>query len=268
MDTSKPKSRKQLNDKQKDILLILYKFRFITVELVVKYQKDISRRYTNTRLRILLEQEYIGRNYDANYRIDRKQAIYYLLPNGINFLKKDPDLNSIVLNTIYDDKKRTSQFINHCLDFLKLYLKLHDLYGSSLSFYSKSEQAEYDYFPRPLPDAYFILETEQTSSQYMLEIVEASTQSWVIKKTLKRYINHVESGDWDETDSDYPTLLLVCETPSLERRIQQQATKLLDNSDTDELTIYTTTTKALMDSNSPKDTIWSDVNEPDTLATL
>ena len=79
---SKPKVRKQLNELQSELLLVLYKFRFGTVELIAQYQ-DQSVRYTNVRLKILLEQDYIGRNYDSSYNIKGWKASYYLLPKEI-----------------------------------------------------------------------------------------------------------------------------------------------------------------------------------------
>src|ERR1035437_633179 len=82
-----PTRRKRLNGMQMDVLLCLYKFRFGTPELISSYQEVAAVRDTNKRLKILMEQEYIGRNYDSSYRIDRKQASYYLLPKGIKLLK-------------------------------------------------------------------------------------------------------------------------------------------------------------------------------------
>jgi len=58
---SKPISRKQLNKLQIELLQILYKFRFKTVDLIAQYQ-DQSVRYTNVRLKILLEQDLVARN--------------------------------------------------------------------------------------------------------------------------------------------------------------------------------------------------------------
>jgi hypothetical protein len=68
---TKPIHHKQLNELQLELLTILYKFRFGTAQLISRYQEQ-SIRNTNVRLKNLLEQELIGRNYDGSYRINRR----------------------------------------------------------------------------------------------------------------------------------------------------------------------------------------------------
>ncbi len=98
-----PRPRKHLNEQQNEILQILYKFRFATIELIVQYQELDSAKYTHTRLKILLEKKYIGRNYSGQDKIHGRPANYYLLTKGIWVLKEDPDINTKALNGIYKD---------------------------------------------------------------------------------------------------------------------------------------------------------------------
>lgn len=269
MEESKSKSRKKLNNLQNEILLILYKFRFATADLIVKYQERDSKRYTNTRLRILYEQKLIGRNYDKSSIINRKPANYYLLTEGIRLLKQGSGLNDTVLNTIYRDRYAGEVFIKESLRNFGLYNKLNELYKSDLGFYSKSEMSEFDYMIRPLPDAFIALGNDSEGfTEYILEVVKESTPFFAAKKRIKKYSEHAESGDWDEAETDYPILLLICETAAIERRTQKQTSSILEVSEGDNLTIYTTTLKALLTSSSSDDLIWSDVLEPDNLISL
>jgi len=149
---SKPISRKQLNELQIEVLQILYKFRFATAELISQYQEQTTRN-SNVRLKNLLEQEYIGRNYDASYRIKQRKASYYLLPKGIRLLNANPELDKKGLHLSYNSRHVSPEFINHWLRIFRIYLKLDSLFGDDLEFFTGAELADQQQFPRPLPDA-------------------------------------------------------------------------------------------------------------------
>jgi hypothetical protein len=100
----------------------------------------------------------------------------------------------------------------------------------------------------------------------MLELLEKDLPWFTVRQRIRRYFRHFED-DWDSTQGSYPTLLLVCEDTILQRQVQRWAARLFDRNDS-EFKVYTTTTKAMMDSSKRKDNIWSDVVEPDDLASL
>ena len=262
---SSPKYRKQLNELQTEILLLLYKFRFATPDLIIRYQGLESRRYVNVRLKILMEQEYIGRIYDSSYRIKGKQAIYYLLPEGIKVLKSSgEDLDPMGLNLLYYNRSASEGFVNHCLSLFGLYLKFDELYSTSLEFFTRSEIANEKRFPRPLPDANLVLQHKQAEdSEFFLEYIEKDLPYFTVRRRIRRYFNHSEE-DWDDSQGDYPIMLLVCESSYLERQVQRMADRLIERNDSD-LKVYTTTTKALLEQKNRKTAVWSDVLEPEIL---
>ena len=258
--------RKQLNAKQLKILLILYKFRFGTIELIASFQGLGTGDYTRKRLKILLGQEYIGRNYDGRYRLLNKPASYYLLPKGIKLIKQNPVINPAVANLAYKDKSASETFINRCLITFELYNKLKKLYGkTNVEFFSKSELAKYEYFPRPLPDAYLrFTDMFESLPDYMLELALTATPFFAIRRRVLQYIDHFDSGEWEAAvASNYPDLLFVCESAYLERRLQKCIYKILDNSGIDDLKCFTTTIKAIRSCERASDKIWSGVFEPD-----
>jgi len=263
-----PKYRKQLNELQTEILLLLYKFRFATPDLIIKYQGLQSRRYVNVRLKILMEQEYIGRIYDSSHRIKGKQAIYYLLPDGIKFLKTSSEnLDPKGLNLLYYNRSASEGFVNHCLSLFGLYIKFDEQYGQSLEFFTRSEIANEKRFPRPLPDANLVLQHKQAvDSEFFLEYIEKELPYFTVRRRIRRYFTHYDE-ERDNTQGDYPIVLLVGEGSYLERQVQRMAARLIDRNDSD-LKVYTTTTKALLGSKSRKTAVWSDVMEPEGLVSL
>jgi len=230
MDNTQPLSRKALNKNQLQILYLLYKFRFGTTELFVKNQNNkISRQYVNVRLAILCDQEYIGRKYDSSYRLAGKPATYHLLPKGIKLLKNRPDnFNPKVLKNLGNDRRAGDRFINHSLQVFDIYCSLKKLYGDELKFFTGSylRLPRYDYFPRPLPDAYISLKRE-TLEHYFLDYFESSTPFFVIKKRIKYYVSYAEDNLWPRS-SKLPAILLVCDTDELRKRVELEIVRSLD----------------------------------------
>jgi len=262
---SKSKIRKQLNELQIELLLILYKFRFGTVDLIAQYQ-DQSVRYTNVRLKILLEQDYIGRNYDSSYNIKGWAASYYLLPKAINLLKTNPELDPKGLHLLYYNRKAKPVFEKHWLRMFRLYLKFDDLYGKNLEFYTSSELAEQKHFPRPLPDGYMTFSGKHSDiPDCMLELVESSTSLSRLRPRVTRYMNHHETSHWD---GDYPRILLVCDNVGLEQELQRYIARTLDRKGIIGLVYYTTTIRALLGSDNCNNAIWTQVFEEDELVSL
>lgn len=252
-----PKFRRSLSDRQIYLLKLLYKFRFATIELLASTNSKAASETMRQRLQVLVEQEYIGRIYDSSYRLLNKPARFHLKPKAIQALKDQPGLAWNVLHNAYKDKSAGPVFIEHCLKLFALYRHLQALHGDGLQFYTKSELAAYDHFPEKLPDAFMIVNNQP----YFLDIVEADTPNFTVRRRLQSYIQHCEDGDWPQPD--YPALLLVCDTPGQERRLQRLSAKLLVTSEVDELAVYTSTYKALMQMEASANAIWSDIEDPD-----
>ena len=265
-----PLQRKPLNSSQQEVLLTLYKFRFCTRDLITKYQGLTSSTNTHYRLQVLLEQEYIGRNFNGSYRLAGKPASYYLLRKGISFLKPNPNLYTDALNLTYKDKDAGEVFIARCLTIFELYNKFIRLYGGMLEFYAKNELIEYDHFPSPRPDGFISFSDKyERLEDVMLELVMDVTPMSAVRRRLTQYFQHFESGEWEEeTKANYPTLLLVCETPGVEWRTQKLFSRILSSTDADELDCYTTTLKALSSALSARDAVWSNVLDPEEPVSL
>jgi len=239
-----PSHRKSLNQEQLKVLYALYKFRFGTEELLALNQGNVSRRYTHERVRILCEQEYIGRRYDSSYRLFGNPATYYLLPKGIDILKQNKaDFKPQVLRNIRRDIDVSKGYMWHCINVFRVYARFKDLHGDSLKFFTKSYLTTYDYFPKPLPDAYLSYRDdakEESIRHYMLEYFDWSASLSAMKRKINIYINHADSGDWTP-QSPYPAILLICTTAELEAKLRKWASVALENSWEDSARIYTTT---------------------------
>ncbi|QQR52005.1 MarR family transcriptional regulator [bacterium] len=96
-------TRKPLNQTQLDILFAIYKFRFVTAQLL-KTHLQLSRTVNiNAKLNVLQEQGLIGRTYEPNYKLLGKPASYHLLSKSFKILRDYEDTSPKVLNNIRRD---------------------------------------------------------------------------------------------------------------------------------------------------------------------
>jgi DNA-binding HxlR family transcriptional regulator len=242
MTTEQSAHRKNLNKQQLQILYLIYKYRFATSDLLAQSQ-NITRRYMNIRLGILVDQQYIGRNFDSSYKLRNQHASYYLMPKGIELLKEKLGLSKSVLRNIANDKKANNRFIQHSLNIFAVSNKLSELYGATIKFFTKSYLTDFDYFLEPLPDAYISFKKDDASRQLphmMLECFDSTIPEFVIKRRIDQYINHIESGKWTPK-ARYPMVLLICETEELQQKVKKMLAKSLRGGWSDELVMRSTT---------------------------
>ena len=269
MNTINPTKSYTLNSKQLHLLKIIYKFRFVNSTLIANYL-GISSVGAYKKLQVLKESGYLTSTYDASYNLQGKGAIYYLTVKSINLFKNDSVFNNQVLHAMRKNNIVGEPFIDHNISVMRACLALKHQYPNIFHIFTKYELGDYTFFPDPKPDLYLnrIKPSDSSINEYIFEILLNETL-FIIKKRVLGYIEHFESGEWEaEAESEYPTILLVCTNSRVEANLQAQIAKILDNMGIDELNIYTTTVKALMDPNNGVTAVWSDAVDSDKLISL
>ena len=269
MNKTESKTRRKLNAEQLEVLELLYKFRFGSNDLIAQYFGKKNRSFVFKRLSILLEQGLISKRFDSSYRIKGKPAAYYLLPAGARKLQETRSAEDEVVNikSIYKDKTVSETFIQHSLNIFTAYNQLKAQYGDELAFFTKTNLASYEHFPKPLPNAFASLKAKDSTRHFFVEIVEDTQPFFAAVRSIQKYLDHKESGEWAITETDYPTVLFICESTSLQKRLQKQAAKMLNASWVDDLD-FATTTKAELRSLPEDDAIWQDATKPEEKLSL
>jgi hypothetical protein len=262
--SKQPKYRRPLNSKQLLILKLLYKFRYLTVDLLMTAQGHKYQATHSDRLKVLLEQEYIGRHYDNSYRIDRRYGEYYILPKGINILKNLDIFKPNVLKRLYRDKTASQHFINHSLNIFKLYNTLRRLYPDTFSIYTAIELSGQEDLPEMLPDALFKPSSPEEAKEYYLECVEDLAQVLKVKRKITSYLKHCASDEWQDTDRDYPSVLILTELDSTQKTLHKFIAKKLSYSEA-VVNFYTTTLKQFHASIDNNAKIWHEVGEDELI---
>jgi DNA-binding PadR family transcriptional regulator len=233
---------RKLTNPQLDLLKLLYKFRFATSTLLAAHRQKNPVTIYGT-LQLLLKAQYIAKNYAPSYKLAGRGAEYYLTNTGIRYLRDYENFNQSVLHAMYKNKSLGQPFIQKCLRIYKVYIKLQAQYGTGLTILTRSEVADNDGFPAPLPDLYLY----SNGTDYFLELFSDSL-FFLVKKRIDQHIRHYESDAWSE--AAYPTLLFVLPDSRLESKTQAYIEKTLDTAfiEDGELNFYTTTQKTLLES--------------------
>lgn len=244
-----------LNSNQTHLLLLLYKFRYITADLIAKH-RGVLKWSVNSALRILLEKKLISRRYDKSYNLKGKSASYFLARDGIKVLQANPQLNRAGLQVRHKDKLLSDGFIDHHLNVFQSYLQIRSLYPEKFQIYTKYELPTDDRYIDPKSDLYLKPKaSNSTHTAYFLDIFDTSP-FFVIKQRIQAYIEHYDSGKWGKTT--YPTVLIVCPSAGIEKRILDYLAPRLED-----VSFLVTTLNALLKNDVTA--IWSN---PDDLKEL
>lgn len=183
-------------------------------------------------------------NYDSSYRIKGQPAAYYLLPKGVRYLRQQSYVQESALRSIYHDKRATPSQIAHRLNVFRVFIDLKNTYPGRFKFFSKTELMNKNYAPKTKPDAQII--DAQTNQHYFMDCLEDTASFWTFRKAVKRYITYAELGIWQKhkPNQPHPTILFVCESNNLKKKVESIATKELDSSYV-ELTITATTLEGI-----------------------
>jgi len=227
-----PTQPKQLTPQQLTTLKIIYKFRFITADLLSQY-RSTTLSTAKEALSILHTSGYIGRQYDKSYKLLGKGARYFLTAQSIKVLKDQEGLNEQVLRARYKDKSATHSLIESSLNIFKTALDIRTNYPEMFTIFTRYELANYPHFPRPLPNLY-IRRNEPDSTktnEYFIELL-GDIQFFVVKKLIDRHVEHYEEGEWHS--GAYPQLILQTHNASLRKKAAEYIESLIENGYVDE----------------------------------
>ena len=263
--------RSTLKQSQIDILELLYKYRFGSRQLVAD-SLNVKPDSLFRKLEVLIKHGYVAKRLDKKLKLQGTPAAYYLTPKGLRTLAAQEDheyITDSVIKGSYKDGTVTQSFITQTLRIYAQGNLLKDFYPA-LKVFTKRDMSRYNYFPKPLPDAFLSLPTGKDTQpkRFFLDIVPDSLPPKPFFQRLTNYAGFFDEGGWGVTGSELPILLLVGETGTTERRLQRTARAAIYKAEIDEeLTVYTSTFGAI-ENMEGMGAIWTNLDEPDELLAL
>lgn len=261
-----------LNQGQIDIVEILYKYRFSSRQLIADSLGIKAGSSLHERLQVLMKHGYIGMRLDKRLKLLGTPAAYYLTPKALKALQALPGheyITDSLIKSSYKDKTVGQAFITHTRNVHKYTNLLKRQYPDTLKVFTRRELGQYDYFPKQLPDAFLSLKTNSPNrpKRFFLDFIPDAMDRYILDRRIASYCDFFRDGGWDITGSEYPTLLLISESGRAEKRVQRYVRARLVRSDMEELSVLTTTTRAL-EHTGDRGEVWTSITEPDELVGL
>ena len=250
--------------KQLEILLLLYRFRFLNRIQIQQLLNHKDPRRINTWLKDLTERNIIGRKYSKKLLDNTKPAIYHLATKSRKILLNHPDTSEKLLKRVYQEKTRSEKLIRHCLLVADIYFLLKKetkINKNILHFYTKTDLSKHYYLPYNRPDAYIAVELEDETKRYFLEIIDEGTPRFMLRSKISQYIEYFQEKTWQKrTNHPNPVMLFVCPDENIKTFLHKHIAQVLEEEAEEEIDFYLTT-KEILGSNQPENGIWEKAEE-------
>lgn len=259
-----------VNDKQIEILELLYKYRFGSRQLLADSLGIKSGTSLYERLNVLINHGLVAMRQEKKSKLLGIPAAYFLTPKGLRVLQSldgHDYISEAVIKSSYKDKVLSESFVLHALKVYGLTNALKRRYRE-LKVYLRRDMSRYDYFPDSPPDAFLSLKKDGEAKRSFLDVIPDGLPRNVLDRRLTSYLTFFEDGGWEAMNSELPALLLVAEKGTTETRARRAARAVVGRLESDEdLDIYTTTYTAIENMDRAGE-IWTHIDEPDELLSL
>ncbi|MFA7676131.1 MAG: replication-relaxation family protein [Candidatus Shapirobacteria bacterium] len=232
-----------LTKKQLEILIYLYRFRFLNRYQIQKLLNHKQKNKINLWLKKLYDKKIIGRNYSNKFGDNIKPAVYFLKSKSKNYLIDQLEKDTKMLDRIYGERKRTPKFINHCLLSADFYLSLKKSHmPEEIFFYTKVDLINHDYLPLNHPDAYVATKKGKRIKRYFLEIIDEGTPRFVIRANIKQYLEYYDANTWQEvTKHPFPKILILCPNDLIKKYLHYRIPKIMVEENQEKVDFYLST---------------------------
>ena len=216
-------TQQTITTKQKEILTLIYKYKFLNRIQIQSFLKHKDHRRINSWLKDLTEKEYLKRIWSNGYIERTRPSIYYLAPNSLSFLSKRYFITPKYFSNIAAEAEAgpAEHYILDSLLLADLSLSFltKDMKAKSSLVITKTEltepYSEYCFLAEEKikPELLFAKEASSRSmtKYYLLEVIEKYSSFILVRNKIKRYFDLYYSNDWeDNMDGEFPTILFVC----------------------------------------------------------
>jgi hypothetical protein len=240
------KTLPHITNKQQEILKLLYRHRFLNRIQIQAFLRHKDKGLSSKWLKDLKEKQYIEWIYSTDFAEKTKPAIYYLSLNGVRFFRQLDEYPPEELRKRYTESSRKQPFIDRCLLLADCCNNMEARSADSSSVtYSYATEADYadpdntyyflndSEFVRPQLCYFKEQDTEDgfAATSYLVEIFDATTPRYMVKKKLKGYVEFLDSDEWEQGagDSELPIVHIACPSIAELAYAKRYTRKLLED---------------------------------------
>jgi len=226
-----------ITNKQKEIILFLYRFRFLNRIQIQTLLKNKDHRNINSWLKDLTEKNYINRIYEKSKQKSTLPAKYFLSINGIRYLKSI-GIDAFLLKKYRQEIRRSDNFIDKSLYVAGIYLKLlllTSMQNDSFKFYSQSDFPKDGVIRELLPDFAYVYEVNKKLQHFVGEIFADNLKPYQVLGRIKKYLEYFED------DEDPANIIFICSRESTVNSIEKYVYRYIRDNEYLNANIYTAT---------------------------
>jgi len=254
----------KITPKQLQILLHLYRFRFLNRHHIQSFLNHKDPKRINEWLKDLTSKQIIGRIYSKKLGENIQPAIYYLSSKSHQILKDRDDIDKRILKRVYQERLRSRKLIDHHLLVADIHFFLQAQAkdnNQQLHFFTKTDLTKHTYLPFQRPDAYIALKANtDDTKRYFMEIIAPDTPRFAMRAKIGQWLEYADGGKWQETTNHpFPTILLACPSEATKHYLYHHISQVLEQ-EMAEVDFYLTTDHSI-EASKMKTNIWQRVVE-------
>ncbi len=227
-----PMAHFHITPKQLEILLLLYRFRFLNRHQLQHFLNHKDPKRLNTWLKHLTTHKIIGRHYSTKLKENTKPAIYYLTTGAKQILSAQPTVQESQLKRVYREKLRSLRLQEHCLFLADFYLLLEQYattQQATLHYFSATDLVTHHYLPKRQPDAYIALTDAATTRRYFVLSIDPGTPRFMIRSLITHYLEYLSASTWQkQTGNPNPSILIICPDDTFQTFVHQFGSQALE----------------------------------------
>lgn len=202
----------KLKDKQTEILLNLYRFRFLNRNQIQQLLNHKKHNRVIEWLNELEKEKYVNKEFERKF--GAVPSVYCLGTKSRKEFKKSKDIKTKLLERVYQEKNSSPEFKAHNMAVADIFLSLLELtkkHDAKLTFYTTVNLTDMKYLPLPHPDAFFSIQQKELTKRYFLDIFNPhASEKWLFKR-VKQYFKYYEDEYWqDHNNNPFPEIIFVC----------------------------------------------------------
>ena len=233
----------KIKRQQKQILFLLYKFRFLTINQLQKYFNHKDPHRVKEWLKDLREDKQIY--VIKNKKNPTKPFTLCLDTRAKDILAEDKYCDKSFLERLYKEKMLTENFRNHCLFIFDTYLffLFQKQKEATIHFLTQQDLIGCEFLPEELPDVYIAVETKEGTDRYFLDLYdEYKNKAFLPRQRIKQYISYRESENWQTNteNSSFPMILFVLQEEQRKKHIYHYGKAILEKTFED-ISLFLTT---------------------------
>jgi len=196
------KRNNKLSEKQIGILITIYRFRFITIPLLAKYN-EVSNQSIAGSIKVLEEAGLVNKRYNSSYKLQGKAARYFLSPKAIKLFQNNDNINQHSLNLFYKTKLLSEDAVDSHIQTLQTYIDYRAKLTSNYTLKTKYELYKHEDQPDPPSDIYVRSNIKQQSDIFIE--IHNNSQAFIIQKRLTYLAEFIE----ENYEDNQPKVILI-----------------------------------------------------------